>query len=76
MKPVTTEAIVETCITTMHEAIAEAESSSSAAMACINAGNHRRAFEIALDVEPLLSDANNLLQARSILRRRMSPPGD
>jgi len=76
MKSATTEAIIETHLSTMHEVIAEAASSSAAAMACINTGNHRRAFEIALDIEPLLSEADNLLQACSILRRRLSPSTD
>lgn len=76
MTNVTTEAIVKTCLSAMHEAIKEAASSSTAAMACIEAGNHRRAFEIALDIEPLINEANMLLQACSILRRRTSPESD
>jgi hypothetical protein len=76
MTDVTTDTIVKTCLNAMHEAIKEAASSSIAAMACIEAGNHRRAFEIALDIEPLLNDANMMLQACSILRRWMNPSSD
>lgn len=76
MNDVTTDTIVKTCLSTMHEAIKEAASSSTAAMACIEAGNHRRAFEIALDIEPLINEANMLLQACSILRRRLNPSSD
>jgi hypothetical protein len=72
MKPIAAEAVVETHLSIMHEVLAEAASSSAAAMACLNAGNHRRAFEIALDIEPLLSETDNLLQACSILRRRLA----
>ncbi len=76
MTEVTTDNIVKTCLSTMHETIKEAASSSTAAMACIEAGNHRRAFEIALDIEPLINEANMLLQACSILRRRLNPSSD
>lgn len=71
MKPMMTEAIIETHLSTIHDVIAEAASSSAAAMACLNDGDQRRAFRIALDIEPLL-EADNLLQACSILRRRLS----
>lgn len=76
MTEVIADAIVKTCITQIDALIKEAASSTAAAMACIEAGNPRRAFQIALDVEPLVIEANTLLQACSALRRRLAPCDD
>lgn len=42
---------------------------SRASVCCLDAGDTERAFNISLDVEPLLAEANSLLQAASKIRR-------
>lgn len=76
MTEFTADAIVKTCLTQIDAMMKDAASISSAAMVCIEAGNSRRAFQIALDVEPLVIEANTLLQACSALRRRLTPCDD
>jgi hypothetical protein len=49
--------------------ITEAASLAGTASTLTQNGEEERAFEIALEIEPLLHDANTMLQAASILRR-------
>jgi hypothetical protein len=63
-------AAAQLCLTTMHDIIAETASLSKAAASCAHDGNVSRGLQIALDIEPLLAEANTLLQAASILNRR------
>lgn len=53
--------------------IGEAASIAKAAHACAAAGNAQGAYTIALDLDELLFDANNLLQALAVIRRRGLP---
>jgi hypothetical protein len=63
-------AAAEICLTTMHHIVAETASLSKAAASCATDGNVSSGLQIALDIEPLLAEANTLLQAASILNRR------
>jgi hypothetical protein len=57
------------CIVTMIDRLVEAASLAATASVLIGEGDDERAFEIALEIEPLLHEANTVLQAASILRR-------
>jgi hypothetical protein len=56
-------------IAAMIERILMAASLADTASALAKKGEDERAFEIALEIEPLLHEANTVLQAASILRR-------
>jgi hypothetical protein len=56
----------------MIERIVTAASLVDTASTLADKGEEERAFEIALEIEPLLHDANTMLQAASILRRLQS----
>lgn len=55
----------------IHSNIAEAAAIAKAAEACAAEGYIDKAFTISLDIEQLIFDANNLLQAASVIRRQM-----
>lgn len=58
------------CLVLMDEIVSEAASLTKAAARCAEDGNMAAGLQIAFDVEPRLVEANRLLQAASILRRR------
>lgn len=74
MVPELADAAVKACIESMSELLEEAASLGRATKACTDAGNVDSAFKITLDIEPLLHEANYLIQAASTVRRRGRPP--
>ena len=74
MKREIAEAAVIACIELISSTVSEADAMAKAARHCAEAGQGERAFQIALDLEPLLDDANSLLQAAAVIRRRIAPP--
>jgi hypothetical protein len=70
----TAEPAVKTCIDVISAVLSEADALAKAAKQCAAAGNMEGAFQIALDVEPLLHEANSLVQAAAVIRRRIAPP--
>ncbi len=68
--PQRTTAAAGVCLATMNEIVSEAASLAKAAASCAEDGNTAAGLQISLDVEPLLAEANVLLQAASVLRRR------
>jgi hypothetical protein len=58
------------CVAAMIERILTAASLADTASTLAKKGEDERAFEIALEIEPLLHEANTALQTASILRRR------
>ena len=73
MTPQITDAVIKACLDSMAEAVEGAASLAKAARACADAGNVDAAFKIALDIEPLLHEADYLIQAASTVRRRSNP---
>lgn len=67
-----TKAAIETCIATMSVIIAEAASLAKAASSCAADGNPGTALGITLEIEPLLHEAKALIEAASILNRRVA----
>ncbi len=57
------------CLSLIATTINEAQVISRASVCCMDAGYIERAFNIFLDAEPLLAEANSLLQAASKIRR-------
>ena len=55
----------------MRRQLAEAHSIAKAAELCAHDGWHTRALQISLDIEPLLHDADHLLQAAAALNRNV-----
>ena len=74
MKREIAEAAVVACIKIVSSTVGEADAIAKAARHCAEAGQSDRAFQIALDIEPLLDEANSLLQAAAVIRRRIDPP--
>jgi len=70
MAPELADAAVKACIESMVELLNEAASLAKATKACADAGNVDAAFKITLDIEPLLHEANYLIQAASTVRNR------
>ena len=62
------------CIAVMIDRLGEAASIASAALTLMKKGQPERAFHIALDIEPLIHEADRLLQAASALRRSGTRP--
>lgn len=62
---------LKTCIDLMGQAVEEVDELMKTAKACIELGQIERAFSVALEIEPLLSEANSLLQAASAIRRQI-----
>jgi hypothetical protein len=65
------EIALKLCLSRITAAINEAQTIARSSACCSEAGDIERAFQIALDVEPLLFDADKLLQAAGTLRRSM-----
>jgi len=74
MAPELADAAVKACIESMVELLNEAASLAKATKACTDAGNVDAAFKLTLDIEPLLHEANYLIQAASTVRNRGRPP--
>jgi hypothetical protein len=70
MKREIAEPAIKACIDLIGSVVVEAEALTRAAKTCAAAGEIERAFQIVLDVEPLLNEANSLLQAAGVIRRR------
>jgi hypothetical protein len=74
MAPEIANAAVKACIESMVELLDEAASLAKVTKACMDAGNVEAAFKVTLDIEPLLHEANYVIQAASTVRRRGHPP--
>lgn len=74
MKREVAEAAVTACIELISSAVGEADAAAKAARQCADAGQSERAFKIALEIEPLLCEANSLLQVAAVIRRQIDPP--
>ena len=59
----------ELCLVAMMSRVIEAGSIAEAAAKHIDGGDFERAFQAALEIEPLLRDADHALQSASIFRR-------
>ena len=70
MKREAAEPAIKACIDLVGSLVSEAESLTRAARMCAADGKIEQAFQIALDVEPLLHEANSLVQAAGVIRRR------
>ena len=70
MKRDLAEPAIKACIDMIGSLVGEADALARAAKTCASSGEVERAFQIALDVEPLLGEANALLQAAGVIRRR------
>ena len=57
------------CIQAMLDRIATVASLADTAATLRRQGDEKRAFDVVLDIEPLLHEADHLLQAASALRR-------
>ncbi len=58
------------CLAVVIDHVTSAASLARTASTLMEAGDGDRAFAIALDIEPLLRDANTALQAASMFRRK------
>lgn len=68
--------ITKACLSAMVQSIRDAARTSSLVLTCIEVDDDERAFEIALDIELQLNEANSLLRACSILKRRLNDAQD
>lgn len=75
MKRDVAESALKACIDLMGKAVGEIDGLMKAAKACVEAGQVERAFHVALDIEPILSEANYLLQAAAVIRRQIDKDG-
>lgn len=73
MKRETAEAAIFACVGLVDATVSEAGAMAKAARHCAEAGQVERAFQIALDIEPLLHEANSLLQAAAVIKRQIGP---
>jgi hypothetical protein len=53
----------------MRQHLDEAATIARAAETCTRDGHYARALRLSLDIEPLLADANHLLQAACVMQR-------
>lgn len=61
------------CLDQMARVIGEADALAEAAVGCGKAGHPKAAIKIAFDVEPLLFEANHILQTATNIWRRGQP---
>ena len=57
----------------LDEAVSIAKAAEACAEACADAGNPKQAVEIAMDVEPMVCDANTLFGATTLVQRSFKP---
>lgn len=74
MKRGITELAATACIDLISLVASEAGALAKAAQHCAETRNARSAVLNALDLEPLLDEANSFLQAAAVIRRRIDPP--
>ena len=67
-----TQTALRVCLSLIAKTINEAQAICRSSVCCFDAGDIERAFSISLDVEPVLAEANSLLQAASKIRRSTS----
>jgi hypothetical protein len=63
------EAAVKSHLSEMHTHLEQAAGIAKAAETCADAGNVRKAIEIALDVEQILYEVSTFLNAASLMNR-------
>jgi hypothetical protein len=64
-----TEIAIQICLGLIETTVQKAAQIVKASRCCLDAGDVERAFHVALEIEPLICDANSLLQATSAVRR-------
>ena len=74
MKREVAEATEFACIELTSSTVGEPNAMATAARRCAEAGQSEQAFRIALDLEPLLHEADSPLQAVTVIRRQIGPP--
>jgi hypothetical protein len=66
------EIALKVCLSQITHTIGEAQKIAHLCAACLEANDIDRAFNVALDIEPCLFDADKLLQAAATIRRNIS----
>ena len=76
MSPETADLVITDFLKEMTKRLDEAVRIAKAAEACAEAGNPQKAVEVVMDIEPLMSDANTLLDGATLLKRcwKLDPP--
>lgn len=76
MSPETVDIVITDFLKEMTKRLDEAVRIAKAAEACAEAGNPKKAVEVVMDVEPLMSEANTLLYGATLLKRcwKSEPP--
>jgi hypothetical protein len=69
MTPEIADACIDEFISMIAERIDSAAAISKAAVTCMEAGNREQAVTIAMDIEQLLSDANQFLGCATLIKR-------
>ena len=73
MTPEIADVVITAFLKEIGRLLDEAVSIAKAAEACADAGNPKQAVEIAMDVEPMVSDANTLFGATTLVQRSFKP---
>lgn len=69
----TVKPAIRDCIDLIVSSVAKANGLAIAARNCCEVGDYGAGFRIVLEIEPLLYDANSLIQAVSTLQRPCDP---
>lgn len=66
------EVALKVCLSQLTNTVGEAQKIAHLCAACLEASDIDRAFNVALDIESCLFDADKLLQAAAAIRRNIS----
>jgi hypothetical protein len=73
MTPEIADIVITDFLKEISQRLDEAVQIAKAAEACAEAGNSQKAVEIVMDVEPLMFDANTLLNGATLLQHTFKP---
>jgi hypothetical protein len=73
MTPEITDIVITDFLKEISRRLDEAVQIAKAAEACADAGNSQKAVEVVMDVEPLMFEANTLLNGATLLQRSFKP---
>ena len=73
MTPEIADIVIVDFLKEISQRLDEAVQIAKAAEACAEAGNSQKAVEIVMDVEPLIFDANTLLNGATLLSHSFEP---
>lgn len=76
MTPLILDATVTNCLSEISERLVAANAMAKGALVCAEEGNQQAALRIALDLEPLIHEANTLLNAASLMNRLRNKTGE